>query len=129
MECGARGAEGAGNETPRGPESWWRISLSYRHFRQPRVEELVRDVCQLLGYQGSLPSLLDLLLEWYQGGRGSGRSSELLVVIGYVLLGAGGRGCVTGQEKVGHFFDFLFVNLWLCVLCTASSCSGRGRAV
>ena len=83
-----------------GQGAWWTLSLHYKHFRLPRVEELARDCCQLLGFQGSLPALLDHLLERYRSSVGGGRGCELLVVIGYVLLGAGGRGCVKERERV-----------------------------
>lgn len=77
---------------------WWTLSLRYKHFRLPKVETLVQHCCQLLGHFGSLPSLLDHLLDLYRSS--AQYRSELLIIIGHTLLGAGGRGCMAGREKV-----------------------------
>ena len=47
---------------------------------------------------GSLPVLLDHLLEAYRNS--AHLRKELLILIGHTLIGAGGRGCVYGKEKV-----------------------------
>lgn len=81
-----------------GDSNWWTLSLRYKHFRLSKVETLVQHCCQLLGHFGSLPSLLDYLLDLYRSS--AQYRSELLIIIGHTLLGAGGRGCVAGREKV-----------------------------
>lgn len=87
-----RGAEGSSEDR------WWTLSLQYRHFRLPKIESLLQHCCQLLGFLGSLPSLLDHLVDMFRSS--AQHRSELLVIIGHALLGAGGRGCVHGKEKV-----------------------------
>lgn len=78
--------------------NWWSLSLRYKHFRMSKIETLVQHCCQFLGHFGSLPSLLDYLLDLYRSS--AQYHSELLIIIGHTLLGAGGRGCVAGREKV-----------------------------
>ena len=97
--------QGAGENgaisSPGGPtedSSWWTLSLRYRHFRLVQVEALIQHCCQLLGFLGSLPTLLDHLLDMYRSS--TQQRSELLIIIGHTLLGAVGRGCVQGKKKV-----------------------------
>lgn len=116
------GPQGSENEVSHDIEGWWSLSLHFKQFRERRVEQLLRDCCQLLGFLGSLPALLDHLLDRHHSAVAGGRGSELLVVIGYVLMGAGGRGCVRGREKVSHFTS-VSLSLSLSLFSAASSCS------
>ena len=77
---------------------WWTIPLNFKHFRLPEIEILIQNCCQLLGFFGSLSALLDHLLDQYRSP--GGRGSELLILIGHVLLGGSGKGCVQGRERV-----------------------------
>ena len=82
-----------------GEEKWWHLSLRYKHFRLPQIETLTQHCCQFLGFHGSLSVLLDHLLDVHRSSGGRERC-EVLIVICHVLIGAGGRGCVRGREKV-----------------------------
>ena len=79
-------------------ERWWTLCLRYQHFRLPKIETLLQHCCQLLGFFGALPSLLDHLLDVHRAS--PQYRPQLLVVISHTLLGAGGRGCVHGRPKV-----------------------------
>ena len=70
--------------------------LTYAHFRSEHVERLLYEVCQLLGFYGSLTVLLDQLLDQYR--MSSMHRSELLIIIGHVLLGGCGLGCESSKE-------------------------------
>ena len=95
-----RGSSGDLISGPRGVgEEWWPLSLRYKHFQLPQIETLIQHCCQLLGFHGSLSSILDHLLDAYLSPF-TQRRCELLIMIGHVLLGAGGRGCVHSRERV-----------------------------
>ena len=67
--------------------------LHYVHFSSDQIEALCQEVCHLLGRHGSLPVIVDYLLDQLRLSSSSSslRGKELLLVLSHVLLGAGQR--------------------------------------
>lgn len=62
-------------------------SLHYVHFTSNRISSLLQQVCELLGRHGSLPIIVDHLLEKLRVSS-STNGKELLLILSHVLRGA-----------------------------------------
>ena len=65
-------------------------SLHFVHFTSDRISSLLQQVCELLGCHGSLPVIVDHLLEKLRQSP-STHGKELLLILSHVLLGAASR--------------------------------------
>ncbi|CAH1239329.1 TTI1 [Branchiostoma lanceolatum] len=61
----------------------------FRHFQDPRVYQLLRQICQLLGYYGDLSLLVDHFLDLYQ--QSSLHRKQAVLILNEILLGSTGK--------------------------------------
>ena len=79
--------------------------LHYIHFTSDQIESLLQQVCQLLGRHGSLPVIVDHLLEKLRLSS-STHGKELLLILSHVLLGAASQ---KGKRESTESADEIFV--------------------
>ncbi|XP_078616742.1 TELO2-interacting protein 1 homolog [Branchiostoma floridae x Branchiostoma japonicum] len=60
----------------------------FRHFRDTRVYDLLRQICQLLGYHGDLSLLVDHFLDLYQ--QSAIHRKQAILILNQILLGSTG---------------------------------------
>ena len=81
-------------------------SLHFVHFTSDRISSLLQQVCELLGRHGSLPVIVDHLLEKLRQSP-STHGKELLLILSHVLLGAASRR--GGERESAESADEVFV--------------------
>ena len=83
-------------------------SLHFVHFTSDRISSLLQQVCELLGRHGSLPVIVDHLLEKLRQSS-STHGKELLLILSHVLLGAASRRESERGRESGESADEMFV--------------------
>ena len=83
-------------------------SLHYVHFTSDRIASLLQQVCQLLGRHGTLPIIVDHLLEKLRLSS-STHGKELLLILSNVLLGATSQRERGRRERTESADDEMFV--------------------